>query len=196
MATVAAGRASATSSRAMRVFPIPAGPTIVESLHACCSRDRAKASRSVLFALPADERCRRRRDVFGLGQFEQPPRLHGRRATLDLEWLQRFRANVGLDQAVCAVAEQDLPRLRRLLQPRGDVDGIAGGEDLPPSPPPTKTSPEFTPMLMANSIPLDRTNSSRVPPPRRVARPPHAPLAARRLRGAQSARRTQRRRRR
>ena len=74
----------------------------------------------------------RRRDLFGLGQFEQPPRLHGRRATLDFEWLQRFRANVGLDQPVCAVAEQDLPRLCPLLQPRGDVDGVAGGEDLPP----------------------------------------------------------------
>ena len=46
MATVAARRASATSSRAMRVFPIPAGPTIVQSLQVRRSRDSAKASRS------------------------------------------------------------------------------------------------------------------------------------------------------
>ena len=133
MATVATSLASATSSRAMRVFPIPAGPTIVQSVHVCWSRDRAKASR-----IWSCSRSRPTRDVVGcaatcsIEPAEQPPRLHRRRPAPDFERLQRFRLHVGLDQAIGAVAEQDLPWRRPLLQARGDVDGVPGCKGLPP----------------------------------------------------------------
>jgi len=56
--------------------------------------------------------------------------VYRRRAALDLEGFQCFRAHVGLDQPEGTVSEQDLPRLRPLLEPRRDVDGIAGSEGL------------------------------------------------------------------
>ena len=57
--------------------------------------------------------------------------MYRRRPALHVERLERFGSDVALDQFVGALAEEDLPRLCRLFQPRCDVDRVAGGEGLP-----------------------------------------------------------------
>lgn len=63
-------------------------------------------------------------------QIEQAVGLHGRRLPLQSQRLELLVPDRFSDQNVRSLAEQDLSLVRRLLQARGDVDGVAGDERL------------------------------------------------------------------
>ena len=75
---------------------------------------------------------------------EQPERRHRLRLALELERLDRLDLDRVPHERERRLADQDLARLRRLLEPRGDVDRVAGREHAPRSP--VTTSPVLTPI--------------------------------------------------
>ena len=61
---------------------------------------------------------------------EQADRRESARLALQRQWLERVDLGGVAGQPICLVTDQDLARLRRLLEASGDVDGIARCEPL------------------------------------------------------------------
>ena len=61
---------------------------------------------------------------------EEPLRRNGLGLALQLERHERLGFDGLADKLQCGLAEQHVSRLRRLLEPRGDVDGVAGRQAL------------------------------------------------------------------
>ena len=120
----------ARASAASRDLPTPASPTTVTSSQRCSDRTRSHASsQDRELALTAHEQL----PVPALRRVTHPQQpIGGNRVGLALQ-LERFdRLDVGCvaDERERRLADQHLTRLRRLLQPSGDVDRVPGREPL------------------------------------------------------------------
>ena len=80
--------------------------------------------------------------------------------SLQGERLDRLGSDGFANQALRALADQRLPRRRRLLEPGGDVDRIAGGERLSVGGSPATTSPVLTPIRTRSEVPISASSSS------------------------------------
>ena len=185
---VARSRTRSASSRASRVLPMPGGPSMVTT---CGQRSplrstKAPSSRSSSPARPTSGASRRREQAAGAPRdaatrdrrdelapcpsARTPPRPGRRR--LPHEPL-RHRA------------DQDLARLRGLLQPLGDVDRVARHERpagrRPRRPRPRRCSSRSA---IERARPTTRSSPSFIAPSPPASPSPRAPRAARRPRAA------------
>ena len=143
--------------------PTPGSPTTVTSAQRRLSSTRASnAARSSPSSCRAGPRAVLRRATPGaLRTVEQPERRHRLRLPLQLERLQLLDRDRVPHQRPRRLAEQDLARRRRLLQPRRHVDRIAGHERLVAL---VTTSPVFTP-IRASELAAPRQRLPASPPP-------------------------------
>ena len=131
-ATVAPNERAATSC-ASRVLPTPAAPKTVTSRHDCSSSAvryaACRTSRSG--PRPDQRRVETPEDPFCAGpHLVEAPAADRLALALERERLERAGADAVGDQPVRLAAEQDLARLRRLLEARRDVDRVAGRDRL------------------------------------------------------------------
>ena len=169
-----ARRRPARNSAASRDLPTPAAPSTVNSWH---ERSRDGLVEGVAqppqLALAADHRrVEPPRDRVSARQREQAVRRDRLRLALQLERLDRLRPRPRRARAHASRADQDLAGLRRLLEPRGDVDGVAGREPL------GRAGDHLA------GVDADPRLRRRAPAARRASRAPRAPRAARRPRAA------------
>ena len=61
---------------------------------------------------------------------EEPLRRNGLGLPFEFERHDRLGFDGVADELQCVLAEQHVSRFRRLLEPRGDVDGVAGRQAL------------------------------------------------------------------
>ena len=121
----------ARNSWARRDFPTPAAPRTVKSWQersatACASAACRRASSR---SLPTIAPPRRREGGSGATDTSRYASTR-RRLALQLERLHRLDDDRVADERPRLGADQDLARLRRLLEPRGHVDRVAGREPL------------------------------------------------------------------
>src|SRR5581483_2066831 len=83
-----------------------------------------------LLLAPRERRRRPARDESHLARSEQPVGRDRLGLPLDLQRLDALGVDRAMDQLVRTLAEQHLAGTRGLLEPRGDVDGVAGDERL------------------------------------------------------------------
>ena len=120
-------------SATRRDFPIPAGPSSVTSRHELVVEDVLEvAPETVALALPSDEkRLGVAREPLRLGEnLEQGERVDGLRFPFENERLDRLDSDGVADEAVRLGSDEHLACAGRLLEPRSDVDGVAGDERL------------------------------------------------------------------
>src|SRR4029450_10136402 len=67
-----------------------------------------------------------------LDNLEQAVGSHRARLPLERQWPGQFDSDCVLDEPVCLLTEEDVARLRSLLEAGGNVDRIAGGIELAP----------------------------------------------------------------
>ena len=144
---VATSRSDASSSRARRDLPIPGGPSTVTSRQRRSDTARSKAARTCESSArrPTSGASSRR------GYADAPSTTRRRRCAstgsafpFSESGATRSTSTASLRKPTGLLADQDLARLRGLLQPGGDVDRVAGREPLLRSP--ATTSPVLTPV--------------------------------------------------
>ena len=84
---------------------------------------------------------------------QQPEGLERRALALDRQRGDRLGVDRVTDQPERVAPEQDVAGTRRLLEPRGDIDRVAGGERARRRAAPVTASPVLTPMRTARSTP-------------------------------------------
>ena len=133
VATSATSSSSDASSRASRDFPIPAGPRIGDDAAASLGeRIVDEPSQRVELRRAVDERRVEPARVAGCVGVDlvEPEPGDGLALALGREPLARADLDRVLHERVRRRPDQDRPRLRRLLEPLGEVDGVAGDELL------------------------------------------------------------------
>ena len=112
-------------------MPTPAAPTTVTSSQAGPVRTRSQAAASEASSCSStDERLVEAALATSAETRYEPPGGHGSPLPLSVERLDGLDLHSVLHQTERRLAEQDLARLRRLLEPRGDVDGVPCREPL------------------------------------------------------------------
>ena len=112
---------------------MPASPITVTIRAAPVSRDLAQrlVDRRQLLVAADDRACRAARTLPSRpSRGDEPVGGDALALALELQRLDRLDLDRVAHQPVGHLAEVDLVRRRRLLEPRGDVDGVAGGQLL------------------------------------------------------------------
>ena len=119
-----------TNSAASRDLPTPALPEDREQLAGTLHERPAEGgTEQRQFALTSDHR-RRGRPLDPTAHRQQPPGRHRLRLPFQLQRPNRRRIDRVSHQLHCCRPDQHLPRLRRLLEARCDVDRVAGRQAL------------------------------------------------------------------
>ncbi len=176
------------SSATSRDLPTPGAPTTVHSsagalaarpLEGLEQRAGARRSRSTIGARGA-LRPRRRASAATASS----RKASTRRLALDRQRRDRARRRPRARRARrCRAPSRISPGGRGLLEPRRDVDDVAGREEPPSRAAPVAASPVLTPIRTANSTPRSRAAPPQRRGLRRASRAPRARRAARRPRG-------------